>query len=328
MTNEVMNMTPTSVDGKLTFLVFDTTNMLHRTFFVEGANEDSETSAGMAVHSALTSLNKYYKKFKPDSMLLGLDNHSWRKDYTASEQCVSKKPYKGNRRQNMTPAQAAKYERFLAHIKEFQTLLSEHTNIPVLAGERLEADDVIAGFAIRAATLGHRVIIVSTDSDYAQLLKYEGIQVFSPATDLPHSLSKWNDDAEFYLFCKCIRGDTSDNVQSAYPRVRTTRLEKAWVDPFERTQLMNERWVLNGTEVTVQQLYSENELLIDLTKQPDDIKELINQAIERACSKQKCYSQFFFMKFCAKLRLKRVIEQIDSYSRMLNKWCDLSFLIA
>ena len=300
------------------WLVFDISNLLHRTFFAQ-KNEDEDVIAGMATHSALTTLNKYFKMFKPDRVVMALDRSSWRKEYTASEQCLSKKPYKGNRRQDMTQAQQEKYARFLNHLKEFEALIANHTTIITLACNRLEADDLIGGFC-QLSVPTDEVIVVTTDTDMSQLLKYSHVRVVSPATDEDHTLEKFDNDPLFYLFAKCIRGDATDNVQSAYPRVRLERIRKAFDDPYEYVKLMNEEWTnQTGTTFRVEDMFKENQTLIDLEKQPDDIRTLIEDTIFDALEKKREFSMFYLLQFVGKYKLERIKDTIDQYLPLLSR---------
>ncbi len=126
------------------YLIFDAGNILYRTFYAH-KSEDDITLAGLAAHTALLTLNKYYKQHKPCKVIMGFDRHSWRKDYTATDECVSGKPYKGNRRQNMTQKEREKFELYLRHVEEFEGMIEEHTSVITMAADGLEADDVIAG---------------------------------------------------------------------------------------------------------------------------------------------------------------------------------------
>lgn len=302
------------------YLVFDISNLLYRTFFVQ-RDEDDVTIAGLATHSALVTLNKYFKHHKPDKVVMAFDRQSWRKEYTASDLCVSKKPYKGNRRKDMTPAQTLKYERFIAHLREFEQMIAEHTTIISLYGEKLEADDVIAGFCQRFKDSDDdQIVLVSSDSDMLQLLRYPNLTIINPADDKVQRLVDYADDPLYYLFTKCIRGDSTDNVQSAYPRVHTTRLKKAFEDPFERVQLMKSTWTnQNSTTFRVEDLYNENQLLIDLEKQPTDIRALIERSVTEALEKDRQFSLFFLLKFIGKYKLTKIKESIDNYVPLLSK---------
>lgn len=300
------------------YLVFDISNLLYRTFFVQ-REEGDETLAGLATHSALTMLNKYFKIHKPDKVVMAFDRKSWRKAYTASDLCVSKKPYKGNRRQDMTPAQQIKYQKFIEHMKEFENLIAEHTTIISLVEDDLEADDLIAGFCEKYKSNDNEVIVVSTDSDLLQLLRYESVKIISPVDGKPQVLADYNGDPELYVFTKCMRGDPTDNVQSAYPRVHKTKILKAYEDPYERTQMMQKTWTnQDGVEFKVQTLFEENQLLIDLEKQPEDIRELIKASVAAACAQKRQFSMFFILKFIGKYKLVKIKESIDLYIPMLS----------
>lgn len=301
------------------YLVFDISNMLYRTFFVQ-RQETDETLAGLATHTALVTLNKYFKKHKPHRVVMAFDRKSWRKEYTASEACLSKKPYKGNRRQDMTPAQQEKYARFIDHMKEFEALIENYTTILTLVEQDLEADDLIAGFCQQEASEDNEIIIISTDTDLLQLKRYPNVAVVSPANDKEQMLDEFDNDPLYYVFQKCIRGDATDNVQSAFPGVRQTRIKKAFTDPFERENLMKELWTNeNKVQFRVQDLFEENQKLIDLEKQPDDIRQLIELSVKAAVKRKREFSMFFILKFIGKYKLIKIKESIDQYLPLLSR---------
>lgn len=307
------------MNNKCAWLVFDISNILHRTFFAQ-REETDDVIAGLATHSALTTLNKYFKAYKPTrGVVMAFDRSSWRKTYTASEACLSKKPYKGNRRKDMTPSQKEKYTRFLEHIDEFEQLIAEYTTIVTLAHPTLEADDLIAGFCQFNSSEEEPVVVITADSDMLQLVMNPGVTVVSPATDKPQSLSDYFDDPHYYVFMKCLRGDPTDNIQSAYPRVQSKRIRKAYEDEFERIQLMKETWTSpDGVTFVVEDLFAENELLIHLEKQPQDIRDLIEAVVAVSVAKKRQFSMFHLLKFIGKYKLNRIKESLDQYIPMLS----------
>lgn len=299
------------------YLIFDASNFLYRNFFAH-PNEDDITIAGLAHHSALVTMHKYFREFRPDKIVMAFDRPSWRKQYTASEDCLSKRPYKGNRRQNMTPKQQEKFLKFMEHVKEFEAILNEHTAIWVLSGDLLEADDLIAGFVRRFDQ--DEKIVVSTDDDFLQLLRYPNTTIYDPLKGKNKNLNEYQNDVEYFMFQKCIRGDAGDNVMSAFPRVRAARIQKAYTDPFEKVQLMNEMWRDDkGNEFIVKKLFEENKLLMDLEYQPDVVKQTIDQIIDKEIADTNKFSYFHFMRFLGKYELKKVSQSVDQYVGMLSK---------
>lgn len=298
-------------------MIFDMSGILYRTFYAN-QNEDELTSAGMAHHIGLTSVNKFFKENLPvDRIVMVFDRPSWRKKYTASPKCVSKRPYKGNRRQNMTEKQQAKFAAFKEHVLEFETMIREHTSITVLSSPLLEADDLIAGYVRMHPD--DQLIVMSADKDMLQLLDHPNIKLIDPFTSKPRNLDDCDGDVEYFLFKKCFRGDAGDNVMSAYPRLRETEIRKAYEDAYHLANLLNHEWSDAERTYKVKDLYAENRLLMDLRCQPSSIQELIQEVIDEELNRKRAFSMFHFLKFTGKYQLKKIAENIQNYIQMLSK---------
>lgn len=302
------------------YLVFDITNLLYRTFFAN-KQEDEQTNAGLAHHSALTTLNKYFREFKPSKTIMTFDRPSWRKEYTASDLCLSGRPYKGNRRQKMTPKEAEKFQRFLDHLNHFEEIMRDRTAVCCLAANMCEADDLVAGF-VQEYGDDNKITIVSADQDFIQLLYNDNIDLIDPASGKSRRKTLEDDfynDIEYFMFQKCLRGDSGDNVMSAFPRVRKTRIKKAYDDSYERANLMHETWSDAEQTYVVRDLFEENQLLMDLRHQPEGVREIISSTIEREMEDPGRYSHFHFLKFLGEYELKKITESIDNFVPMLSR---------
>ena len=320
MSNEISRFVKDLTGMGETILMFDISNLLHRTFYANKTMDD-QTAAGLAHHQALTTLNKYFKIYKPSKVIMTYDRSNWRKTYTKSTECLSGKLYKGNRRKDLTPGEKARYEKFCEHLAEFEELMRVHTSIVCLAKDKLEADDLMAGVVQRYADTGEQVevVIVSQDKDLMQLLRYDFVRLVDPATGKERDLSEYDMDADLFMFIKCIRGDSGDNVGSAFPRVRLTRIMKAYTDPYEHEKLMNEEWTnQEGVKFVVKDLFEENKLLMDLNYQPSYVRQLMDDTIEEGFNEPGQYSHFHFLRFCGKYELKNISNFIDRYRDMLS----------
>jgi hypothetical protein len=285
------------------------------------------TNAGLAHHSALTMLNKYFRKFQPSKVVMTFDRPSWRKHYTKSDLCISGKLYKGHRKQQMTPKDKEKFSHFMDHIQHFEEIMRERTSVICLASEMLEADDLVAGFVQKYGD-DNRIIIVSTDQDFIQLLYNDNIELIDPSKDKsrrPLLEEDYKGDIEYFMFQKCLRGDSGDNVMSAFPRVRKTRIDKAYTDSFERANLMHETWNVgipgeeDYKEYVVKDLFEENKLLMDLRHQPDAVRKIIDDTIEKEMEDPGKYSHFHFLKFLGEYELKKITQSIDNFVPMLSR---------
>jgi len=305
-------------------MIIDTANLLFRVAAAHGKyNGDAspEDQAGLAMHIALNSLNKFYKKFYPDQLAVAFEGgQNWRKEFTRSEQCKSKKVYKANRVKDssMVP--------FFELIAAFEQLARQHTSLICLSHPKLEGDDLIAGYVQRFSAAGDEVIIVSGDKDFVQLLKHPNVQLINPDTGRPRSVEEvcGVDDATFFMFEKCFRGDKNDNVFPALPRVLKRRLQKAYSDDYELTKLMNETWTFKDPETgeetvnSARELFEENNLLMNLEHQPAEIRQLIDQTLDHELVHHGKFSFFHFAQFCGKFNLKQIGESAHQFAEMFS----------
>ena len=322
-----------------TYVLVDTANTFFRARHV--IRGDLDTKIGMAFHITLAGVRKAWQDFKADHVVFCLEGRSWRKDVYA--------PYKRNRkvsRDALTEAQQEEETLFWEAFDTFKDFVDTKTNCTVMQHKQLEADDLIAGWVQAHPNDNH--VIISTDGDFAQLIapnckQYNGVsettithegyfdkkgnRVIDKKTQEP----KPAPHPDFMLFEKCMRGDTSDNVFSAYPGVRKkgtknkVGLIEAYADKttkgYNWNNLMLQRWVdHNGAEHRVLDDYERNRVLIDLSMQPSNIRTIINDVIEEAMVANKDVSQvgIRLMKFCHLYDLKRITDQAQAYAEPLN----------
>ena len=213
------------------YLIVDTANTFFRARHSAHRQSDTWDKLGFAIHVTLSSVNKAWREQKADHVIFCLEGRSWRKDYY--------QPYKANRavaRAALTEAEQEEDALFWEAFDNLKSFLSEKTNCTVLQHPELEADDLVAGW-IHSHPNDHHTI-VSSDTDFHQLLatnvnQYNGIadelhtlegildKKGKPVIDKKTKLPKVIPDPSWILFEKCMRGDPTDNIFSAYPGVRT-----------------------------------------------------------------------------------------------------------
>lgn len=321
-----------------TYILVDTANTFFRARHV--VRGDLDTKVGMALHITFNSIKKAWNDFDADHVVFCLEGRSWRKDFY--------KPYKRNRQETrdaLTPREAEEDKMFWEIFDEFKDFVQTKTNCTVMQHPQLEADDLIAGWVQNHPHDNH--VIISTDGDFAQLIapnvkQYNGVSNVTTThegyfddkgksvIDKKTKETKPAPNPDWLLFEKCMRGDTSDNVFSAYPgvRVKGTKnkvgLTEAYADKntkgYAWNNLMLQRWSDHeGVEHRVLDDYNRNVTLCDLTAQPLEIKELINNTIKQA-SFPKDITQvgMRLIKFCAKWDMQRVADNAQLYAVPLN----------
>jgi len=318
-----------------TYILVDTMNTFFRARHVVRGSLDDKV--GMALHVTFNSIKKAWTDFDADHVVFCLEGRSWRKD--------AYEPYKRNRketRDKMTAREAEEDRVFFEIFDEFKSFVREKTNSTVLHNPVLEADDLIAGWVQSHPNDNH--VILSTDSDFAQLIapnvkQYNGVSNTTithegyfddkgkPVVDKKTGEAKPAPDPQWLLFEKCMRGDTSDNIFSAYPGVRKkgtknkVGLTEAYADMTSKgynwNNMMLQRWTdHNGDEHRVIDDYNRNVLLCDLSAQPENIRDEINNTISEQTHSPKDLSQVGvrLLKFCNKWDMQRIADQISLYS--------------
>ena len=322
------------------YLLVDTANTFFRARHAASRQSDTWDKLGFAIHVTLGSVNKAWRDHRADHVVFCLEGRSWRKDFY--------EPYKKNRaaaRAALTEAEAEEDRLFWETFDELKNFLSEKTNCTVLRHDNLEADDLIAGWI--QSHPGDEHIIISSDTDFYQLLA-SNVRQYNGVADELHTLNGIYDkkgklvidkktkepkcipNPAWILFEKCMRGDPTDNIFSAYPGVRTRGsknkigLTEAFADKHSKgyawNNLMLQRWTdHNGLEHRVLDDYERNRVLVDLTAQPDEVKAKIATTIaEGSVKKSRPMVGAQFLKFCGKYELNRLSEQSQSFAEFLG----------
>ena len=329
--------------SKKTYILVDTLNMFFRAKHV-GGGRDIDMRVGMAMHIMFNSIKKVWRDFDGDHVVMCLEGRSWRKDFYA--------PYKANRKVIMDKRSVKEQEDdelLFESYNDMVEFLDKRTNVSVIQQHNAEADDLIATWIQEHPNDDH--VIISTDSDFYQLIA-DNVTQYNGTTDQIVTLDgfknaktgetvidkKTNEpkkavDPEWVLFEKCVRGDSSDNIFSAYPGARLkgtknkTGITEAYNDRhtggYNYNNFMLQRWVDHEEqEHRVKDDFERNKILIDLTQQPDEIKAECRQRIAEAKEQDtKQQVGIYFMKFCAKYNLERMSQHPNDYAEFMNGKC-------
>lgn len=316
-----------------TFVIIDLWNMLSRARYANGG--DAWSGLGLCLHITFHSIKQAVEKYKADNVIFATEGRSWRKDVDNL--------YKLNRsakKSAMTPREQENDTMFNEAFVDFEEYLQTKTNCCVLKHPQCEADDLIAYWIDQHPDDNH--IIISTDSDFQQLLAhnvkiYDGVNEKTYTIDgvydrknVPIYSKKTNEPIvpypEYILFLKIIRGDTSDNIFSAYPGVRETKIKECFADRndkgFAWNNFMMTKWKdHNGDEHLVGDKFKHNQMLIDLKMQPEHIKQAMKTLIQSCYDNKKEIAALgiHFIKFCAKYELTSLQNSPNNIVAYLKK---------
>lgn len=341
-----------------TYVLIDLYNLFFRAVYSANPHDDIELQKGLMLHTMFFMMKKVCDEFNPTHLVICSDgNGTWRKKVYPA--------YKLNRvekLQERKPSEVLRDEELKKTFEEdFIPFLKEKTMVSFLEAPLAEADDLIARFINKHPS--DNCIIVSTDNDYVQLLNdnviiYNTMEdriitnkgMFSAVNKQPIKFSVKNgkvtvsktdcvfkkgetnlipmeDWIDYALFNKCIRGDTSDNIASAYPRVREQSTKKnigiidAFADRktkgFNWQSFMNSTWDnLLGEKQLVKECYEFNKKIIDLNEIPDEYKAKFDEAIDNELGKEKSVGSVGFNlgKYLSKWKLEKLLSTVQSFS--------------
>jgi hypothetical protein len=222
-------------------------------------------------HMILNSLRMYNTKYRDEygKMILACDSNSWRKDVF--------KEYKASRKTSREKSDLDWSEIFNI-INNVKSEIEEFMPYPVLQVRGAEADDIIATLVECTQEFGcnEKVMIISSDKDFAQLQKYKNVEQFSPS--LKKKIVEKN--PQRVLFEHIIRGDDSDGVPNVMSNddvfvsgsrqspIRSTSIDKWWSE--SQTKQPHE-----FLSEDVYRNYLRNKNMIDLSCIPSHISEAI-----------------------------------------------------
>lgn len=337
-----------------TFIHTDGANLFHRQINMTNPALGIDSMIGMAFHMIIHSMRKEYTKWGGTHTIFYLEGRSWRKDIYPM--------YKGNRPGEFakkTEKEQEDHKLLQEAFDDFVNYLDTKTNITVLQNKRAEADDMIAIFI--EAHPDDRHILISSDSDFFQLLRHPNVMLYDPVKDIQiRRDGVYDDDGnklsfivdtnakikvgkpdpdfevardwyEYALFLKCVRGDKTDYIFSAYPGVRekgsskTVGIREAYEDKnkgYNWNNFMQQKWT-DHESVTqvVKDKYEFNRKLIDLSLIPDDVKigclQIIAEEVERK-NIPAVEIGTAFMRFCGKWALKRIGDNSTAFMPMLK----------
>jgi hypothetical protein len=251
-------------------------------------------------HMILNTIRTYVKKFKDShgpEVVIACDNKNyWRREIYPH--------YKASRKK-ARDASGHDWSSIFECLSKIRNELIEHSPYKVVTVETCEADDIIATL-VQKFSATQKMMILSSDKDFAQLQRYPNVEQYSPI------LKKYIKEPLPMLQLKqlIIRGDKGDGV----PNILSP--DDVFVvggrqKPITEAKII--KWLnQDPKEFCTEEMlrnYSRNETLIDLTKIPENLRLKILDTYEGA----QVSTKQDLMNYMIANRLKNLIENLDDF---------------
>ena len=281
-------------------IIFDFNQVAISNLMEQIGSSKTKVEESLVRHMILNSIRTYVKKFKDShgpEVVIACDNkHYWRREIFPH--------YKASRKK-ARDASGHDWNTIFDCLGKIKQELKDHSPYRVIDIETCEADDIIAVLATKFSAIG-KVMILSSDKDFAQLQKFKNVEQYSPILK-KYIVEKF---PAAQLKQMVIRGDKSDgvpNILSSDDVFVTGGRQKPitevkiikWINQ-QPSEFCNDEMLRN---------YSRNEMLIDLTKIPESLQQTILDTYESTKAKPKQ----MFMNYLIANRLKNLLEVIDEF---------------
>ena len=281
-------------------IIFDYNQVAISNLMEQIGSSKTSVDENLVRHMILNTIRTYVKKFKANygpEVVIACDNKNyWRREIF---------PYYKASRKKAREASGHDWSTIFDCLNKIRDELREYSPYKVVTIETCEADDIIATL-VQKYSATQKIMILSSDKDFAQLQRYPNVEQYSPI------LKKFINEPLPMAQLKqmVIRGDKGDgipNILSAddcfVASVRQKPITEAkiikWLNQ-KPEEFCNEEMLRN---------YRRNEMLIDLTKLPEKIKDSILDTYDKV----QGHTRQEFMNYMINNRLKNLIEVIDEF---------------
>jgi 5'-3' exonuclease len=281
-------------------IIFDFNQVAISNLMEQIGSSKTAVDESLVRHMILNTIRTYVKKFKAEfgtNIIIACDNKKyWRREIFPY--------YKANRKKSRDSS-GHDWNSIFDCLNKIRDELREHSPYKVIEVDTAEADDIIAVLSIKHSA-NEKVMILSSDKDFAQLQKYPNVEQYSPI--LKKFIKEPLPSAQLKQLV--IRGDKSDGIPNILSK-DDTFVEGVRQKPITEAKIIN--WMNQKPEefCTEEMLrnYNRNEILIDLTRIPENLKQNIIDTYESS----KGRTRQEFMNYMVANRLKNLIEVIDEF---------------
>ena len=276
-------------------IIFDYQQIAISNLMEQIGSSKSSVDENLVRHMILNTIRTYVKKFKEShgpEVVIACDNRNyWRREFFPH--------YKAGRKKARA-ASGHDWSSIFDSLNKIREELKQSSPYKVIDVDGAEADDII-GTLVQKYSGTEKIMILSSDKDFAQLQRYPNVEQFSPI------LKKFIKEPFPLVQLKqlIIRGDKGDgipNILSADDVFVVGNRQK----PITESKII--KWLNQDPKEfcndEMLRNFCRNETMIDLTKVPDPLRQNILNTYETAKGKTKQE----FMNYMIANRLKNLIE--------------------
>lgn len=281
-------------------IIFDYNQVAISNLMEHIGSRNGPVDESMVRHMILNTIRTYVKKYKSShgpEVVIACDNKNfWRKELF---------PYYKAGRKKARDSSGHDWNIIFECLHKIKDEIKQNSPYKVVEVETCEADDIIGVLTMKYCAT-QKIMILSSDKDFVQLQKLPNVEQYSPI--MKKSLVEPLPAVQLKQLI--IRGDKSDGIPNILSN-DDVFVEGIRQRPITQAKIIN--WLnQDPKEFCSDEMFrnfKRNEMLIDLTKIPEGLKDQILNEYDEA----KTHNKQHFLNYMIANRLKNLLEVIDEF---------------
>jgi 5'-3' exonuclease len=277
-------------------ILIDNSQLFFSSYFSHG-HATGEVNDNLVRHTLLSQYarinDKYRSRFGDIVICNDADNYWRKKIYPGYKQ-----QRKEQKEKNTNVDWKHLYETF-DHVRD-----EIRDNLPYksIRVHQCEADDVMYVLC-KHYSPKEKMLIVSSDKDMIQLMKFKNVSIYSPKTD---SIIKSISNVDEILFAHILKGDSSDNIPNVLSNTDDFLLKKIRQKPMTSKRIIE---FTNNPSLIDEENLKRNRTLIDLSYIPEEQENnILDQYRKTVPVDRKNIFDYLVSK-----KMKLLLESVESF---------------
>ena len=277
-------------------ILIDNSQLFFSSYFSHG-HVTGEVNDNLVRHTLLSQYarinDKYRSRFGDIVICNDADNY-WRKDIYPG--------YKQQRKEKKEKDDSVDWALLYETFDKIRDEVRDNLPYKSLRVHRCEADDIMYVLCKHYSST-EKMLIVSSDKDMMQLMKFKNVSIYSPKTD---AIIKSIGNLDDLLFSHVLRGDAADNIPNVLTSTDNFLVKKERQKPMTAKRIVE---FSQNNSLMDQNNLKRNRSLIDMSYIPVEFENNILKKFEETVpSDRKNIFDYLVSK-----KMKLLLESVESF---------------
>ena len=277
-------------------ILIDNSQLFFSSYFSHG-HATGEVNDNLVRHTLLSQYarinDKYRSRFGDIVICNDADNY-WRKDIYPG--------YKQQRKEQKEKNTDVDWKHLYETFDRVRDEIRDNLPYKSIRVSRCEADDIIYVLC-KHFSPKEKMLIVSSDKDMVQLMKFNNVSIYSPKTD---SVIKGISNIDEILFAHVLRGDSSDNIPNVLTNTDDFLVKKIRQKPMTAKRIVE---FTNDPSLINKENLKRNKTLIDMSYIPEEQENnILTKYQQTVPADRKNIFDYLVSK-----KMKLLLESVESF---------------